>query len=673
MDPRYDTNAASEDIQASERYGFDLRSSNQGYNVADDGFSREARAAWNKIQQRYKTAHRKPNNRRWTATGIVKENVTDIHLKDNAVYGYAVPTAPPLDDLDLLMDECITLKNNLTEQLVLIQSRMEFTEQTKERGQTKVTEFFTVILDIITDKKKQILKQLEEKYTKQKCMLATLLKAVENGLDAVNAELIIVGDRKTKHGYSQNVLIKETKMLLSDIKVGNEKRKEQLGKQFDQTVKVNQSAIETVSDMTYAIITEETQTDSNVDLGCARQGSEVATSYISQRLSSGLNNPNARSQTVMNNNSDNTRVNPVDTLVGNDSATPFIGRSPTGISVSTPEVHPCPSAPTEEAEPPPPSYLEAVTYRIPYTRSASPILVSSYSRNSSVIPSDITVDVRRPKQLFCLQNISIVERKDTKPPIPVALVWKFGKIYIADKANGIVKFCTPPASWVLSERYFNNFEMNDLIVLEMGINGICFVVSSPRSLQFINVTGPSSRDVKVRRVKLNEGYNSIAAGPNNDSIVGANALPNVGNPRIDIIDLNGQVMKSFTKTPWHKNFIYPRCVEVFNDKIIVADLKLNLVVMFNTDGRGIGQYTGTPVHPLLEPISMTLDHVGNPMVLSGGTANIHVLDAQCRPLEIIEFPGGDSIPIMIAFDIKTHRIAGVRPSGVVAIYDFKDA
>ena len=667
MDPIF--KETPEQMQPSERYGLIFKSSKEEPHLTDAAFRREARVAWNKIQKRYDNPQKKPRDRKWPTARAVKvqEKWTDKLLDDTVCHVNAVPTAPPVDDLDLVIEGYITQQNNLTEQLAIIQSREEHIEQVMDIERKKLTEFFTLISDIIADKKKQLLKRLEEKYRTEKSKSNNLLRSVEHGLKTVNSQMVLAGDAKTKHGHSSTELIKEMTLLLRNIKSRYEERRLDLGKQYIHTVEINQAVIDTVSELTYATITEEVETDTNAESDIVRQRSEFETSDTSQRPLVGLESSIVRSHTVANNN---TAVTSVDNPANNDTATPFVSRIPTENS-STAEVRQCPSAPAVSMEPPPPSYLEAVTFRIPYTHSASPGIVSSYSMSNSVAPSDMPV--RRPKQLFCLQNISLVERKDIKSPRPAAIVWKFGKIYVADKANCIVKFCTPPASWVLSEKYFYNFEMNDIAVLEMGINGLCFVVSSPRSLQFINIVGPSSHDVKVRRVKLSEGYTSIAKGPSNNTIVGANALPNVGNPRIDIVDLNGQVVKSFTKTHLHKKFVYPRCVEVFNDKIIVADWKLNLVVMFHEDGHCIGQYSGTPLHPLSEPISLTLDHVGNPLVLSGLTADVHVMDSQCRPLEIIKFPAGDSIPVMIAFDIDTHRIAGVRPSGVVAIYDFKDS
>ena len=695
----------SEQIQSSGRNGLILKSCSEEQHIYHEGtaedFSREARAVWKKLQKRYNTQTRSRDTKWHSArTANIQDRMRDTSFNIRGYHGNVIPTAPPVDELDTVIVDYTEQTNALREQLALIQSRKEYIEQNKESERKKVTEFFTIILEVLAGKETQILKQLEEGYKNEERKLKSLLTSVEVGLATIKTEMVVAANVKTKDGHSRTGPIKEMKLILSDIKAKYEERKQELGKQDVDTVKVNQAAVDTVSELTYVTLTDiadETDTHATTETDRDEQGSGREISDTTNRSLSGgegreisdtTNRPLSRaegreiSDTTIRPLSGAESLNVMQQNVVNNNAVGFVDiPSNSGAVISelpnyciftgnllTADVRPCPSAPVEPPEPPPPSYIEAIGLGSPETRNATPRAVSIDPTSRSVSSSYTPIRRSNQRHVFCLQNISLSEQNDAKLPKPVAIIWKFGKVYVADKANGAIKLCTP-ADGVLPEKHWADFEMYDIAVLETTIDGLRIVISSPRSLRFITVDGHNSRDVKVRQVELREGYTSVAKGPSNNTIVGANALPNIGNPRVDIVDLSGQVVKSFAKTPSRQKFAYPRCVEVFSDKIIVADWKLNLVAVLHEDGHDIGQYSGTRLHPLKEPISLTLDHVGNPMVLSGRTGNVHVMDLQCRPLEIIKFPAGESVPMLIAYDKDTHRIAGVRPSGVIAIYD----
>ena len=85
-----------------------------------------------------------------------------------------------------------------------------------------------------------------------------------------------------------------------------------------------------------------------------------------------------------------------------------------------------------------------------------------------------------------------------------------------------------------------------------------YVVTVPRAKTFIFISIINGQTVQLlQKLKFQQGYTSVAKGPTGHTLVGANALPNLGASRVDIINYQGEVLRSFTHTCTNMEFAYP--------------------------------------------------------------------------------------------------------------------
>ena len=71
----------------------------------------------------------------------------------------------------------------------------------------------------------------------------------------------------------------------------------------------------------------------------------------------------------------------------------------------------------------------------------------------------------------------------------------------------------------------------------------------------------------------------------------ATVVSNSGEPRVDHLNVLGQVLKSFTKDSYgHSMFSFPRYILVNANTVIVSDHIMNAVLLLNTSGLPKGRY-----------------------------------------------------------------------------------
>lgn len=592
-------------------------------------------------------------------------------------------TGLPLEELDTIIEGYKTQKNIVEEQHALIQLRKEALMQRKENERTKIISLFSNILDILADKEASLLCKLDVQYRSHEDQLEELLVAAEDAVESINTEKNVAENLKAGDRHFIDITLDDIRPLLNDIKTGVDERNAILREAsvLDDmpSIEINEEAASVINGLTYVRIPhrensddEEHDSEGGADEYDAVEDTDSVEVIESENTES---QSGSDLQSVHLESGSNTRESNVAENV--DS------RTVSAISTSQIDAgHPSPSAPPQPQteEPPPPPYWQAIGLSGPdeaagLPRSLSPVSASSdHVPHYSEVPQylDSSSGRQQSNELIFFHNFHVKRQYDSRMPKPVALKWNKERICIADRGNSKIKVYTSSGR-IIAEMYLGGCEIHDMAFLEADGDDQKYVVTIPRgkTLMFIIISTqqPSRLHYKM---KLSCGYSSIAKGPSGNTLVCANALPTYGEPRIDIVNSQGNVIRSFRSTCSFVSFAYPRCIEVFDQYIIVADWKLNLVVVLHEDGDAVAQYGGTPNYPLKDPCSLTLDHFGNIMVVDGKTGNIHVIDLLCRPLEIIKCPRGH-VAKLISFDLDSHqRLATYRQSGDIAVYDFKD-
>lgn len=619
------------------------------------------------------------------------------------------PTAPLVEEIDRIIYDYRIEKDKVVEQHVVLESRKEFLKKRKDEERTSIIGLFSNILDILADREASLLCKLDEKYKSKENKLDELLLSLEDAHESIKTESNIAESIKAGDSHYKDMPLTDIKPLLSDIKTGNEEREVEIGELIRDSevpvVELNNGIINVISGLNFARFPEAEDTadnETNETEGCVdieqteileAEGGQDSDEETTEQRQEGELEGNFEELAGNSEELENSR------LESNETETGAAGVDSTINDDQTDNVHPSPSAPpltqAGEEEPPPPPYWQAIGLsgpedtnlpRSPVTmvpRSPvtmvpmSPVaMVPSSVNPNSVPPFQETAprpNVPQSNELVFFHNFLLKRQSDARAPKAVAMTWNFDLICVADRANSKVKIFTLP-SGTYTEMYFGGCEIYDMAFIEVDYHSSeqRHVVTIPRAktLMFISI-GKDQPPKQVHKLKLIRGYTSIAKGPSGNTLVGADALPRGAEPvRVDIINIQGQILRSFKTASINTNFVYPKNVAVFKQAIVVVDWRLDIVSVLHEEGYNVAQYGGRPHYPLKDPNSLTLDHFGNVMVVDGKSGNIHVLDLQCQPLEIIKCPRGHSLKLA-AFDTKSRRLAVVRQSGDVAIYDFK--
>ena len=620
---------------------------------------------------------------------IINETVSGENMLEQGAIGGIRPSAPEVEEIDALLDDYKVEKDKVVEQHALIESRRDYVKQSKENERTRIISLFSNILDILSEKEASLLCQLDEKYKPEEDKTADLLTSVEDALESIRAEIIVAEAVRAGDSHFNDISVTDMKPLLCDIKAGNEEREEDLKDNEIQNIEVNDDVIGVIDGLEYVKIDVSETVDENnerdgadideVDEGNAmidNSDEQPATMLDSETLDEvnqveeGILNDAVFSETLENESENAITVAESATVIAFSDS--FSGADDSANVELVDNEHPTPSAPPQpQAEEPPPPYWQAVGLSGPGAEDITRSSPAPLGTEQAPVYSNTASRGQRSNELVLYHSFPLKKQHDARAPKPVALSWDLECISVADRANSKIKFFSSSGG-VLTEMYLGGCEIYDIAFIEASYYEIRYVVTVPRAKTFIFISIINGQTVQLlQKLKFQQGYTSVAKGPTGHTLVGANALPNLGASRVDIINYQGEVLRSFTHTCTNIEFAYPRCVKVFKQAIVVADWKLNLVMVFLEDGTALGQYNGIPHYPLKEPSSLTLDHCGNIMVVDGKTGNIHVIDLHCRPVQIIKSPRGQSLPKLLAFHTGSHRLAVARQSGDIAIYDFK--
>lgn len=338
------------------------------------------------------------------------------------------------------------------------------------------------------------------------------------------------------------------------------------------------------------------------------------------------------------------------------------------------ESHPTPSAPLETSATVdnPPPYWQAIGLDRPDSAPAPEL-------SSPTIPSYEDLDysgTRLPENILELWHSFPIRRQyDRRTPIPAALLWNGNRICLADRANQKLKFFLPNGQ-LITEMFLAGNEIYDVAFLEECNNEARYLVTCPRTKTFFIISlNEFGQGNIVKKFYSPYQYGCVCRGTVDQTLIGGDSNDRMGSATVDVFNFSGQVIKSFKYTPSNIGLQYPRALEVHGSLIIVMDWKLHRVVVYCHNGDVIGEYSGTAVSQLVNAQDITLDHCGNILILDGETSNIHVIDLDCNPIEIIKIPKSFSdrtTAKLLSFDVISKRLAVARSNGDIAIFEFQN-
>lgn len=318
----------------------------------------------------------------------------------------------------------------------------------------------------------------------------------------------------------------------------------------------------------------------------------------------------------------------------------------------------------------PPPYWQAVGLPEPSQTPLSPTpQIPSYSPPGGVVPLP-------ENTLEFWHSFPIRRGEDRRQPLPCSLLWNYDWICLGDRANMKVKFFNPSGKLV-SEVSLPGFGIEDVAFLETCHGESRYLVTCPRNsnsfkllILFINAQGQSGVVHKFNTISC---YSCVCRGPKEQMLVGGQSHHGIGPPRVEIFTFKDELVREINITPSGHPLQYPRSLEVWGDKIVISDWRLNTVMIVKDDGSNLGEYRGHPMTPLCNPIDITLDNYGNIMIMDGELAKIHVCDLTGAPIEVITVPrfsNENTACKLLAFEKDSKRLAITKSNGEIAIFTF---
>ena len=252
---------------------------------------------------------------------------------------------------------------------------------------------------------------------------------------------------------------------------------------------------------------------------------------------------------------------------------------------------------------------------------------SSPSRHSGSFRTD-RVFISTPLQYSKhLRSIRTRLPDDTKAGPIVGITWVRDRLVLVDRWNSKVKLFREDGTF-LHSLYFADGEPFDIANTSTGTVGeqrdtCALTIPLKRAILTMTVT----QEMYVTdRIRTQLGYTCLSWDKRNCYFVCGSAPP-FGNPQVDIIDVRGQVIRSFALDYRQKPlFTQVRSVEVSDDGIIsVCDWKRNRLLFLKMDGCIVGSYNGNEQFPLAEPVGTCADGRGYLMVSDSKSNSIHIV------------------------------------------------
>lgn len=537
----------------------------------------------------------------------------------------------------------IHLRLLLSEQEETFENEEEGLVDEKRTAKKQVADVFKTLREILSEKEKELLGKIESEYTVASSFLADSLIRIRNEKQNVN-EMISNFKDSAKEGTDLD-MVEVTKSIDKNV----ESRNDVLNLFHVPYIVPDKRSIETLKELSFAELkeippsvtdqmntfscSEESATDEDEEEDTASEGGEKDVGGTSKVSGNALLHAHRRGKRF--------EAGGASGMLGEKSAV---------------------LAPPIIAEELPPAYWQAIGVEGPKEED------QDQDNKNFRLPEN---------KLEFSHSFSILRQHGRRFPAPVALTWNCGRICIIDKANKRVEFFYPDGK-LITETVFQGAELRDVTFLDETYNGEHrYVVLNPRKKTLYIISIDAQNTPKLfQKIHCRQRYMCMCRGPRIQTIVGAELSSTTGAPTVvNMFTLSGKVLLSISCTPGFALWQYIKKVQVFGSNIIILDCKINLVAVYKDDGSAVGEYRGTEESPLINPPDMALDHHGNVLILNGGFQNIHVIDLECDPLEIIELPSDISPSAsrlkLIAFDLESHRLCIARSNGEIAIFTFK--
>ncbi|KAK3095227.1 hypothetical protein FSP39_011862 [Pinctada imbricata] len=258
--------------------------------------------------------------------------------------------------------------------------------------------------------------------------------------------------------------------------------------------------------------------------------------------------------------------------------------------------------------------------------SQRPRIISSSDMSSSRQSQRIFVST--PLQ-FAKHTQSIQTRvdDDQKAGPIVGISWMRDKIIFIDRWNSKIKLFHENGNFLHSIHCADGepFDVTNTTTHAPGNYEETCAVTIPRKRTILMLKVDNSL-VITNRIMTYYGYPCISWDGRQSCFV-CGTSPPFGNPQVDIFDIRGQIIRSFSVDYRRKLlFTQVRSIDVSESGIIsVCDWKRNRVLFLKMDGTIVGSYNGTSECPLVEPVGTCTDGRGNLMISDSKSNSIHIV------------------------------------------------
>lgn len=566
-----------------------------------------------------------------------------------------------------------TLRNlniSLCEQKEVFKTEEEYVEANKQTAKERINSMFSNLRELLARKENELLDKVELEYTTAERFLADFVSSIEDE------------KRKVSTVLDSDSLLDETGVdvdigqIKEDIDASVNMRSDILNQFRTPYFVLNDQCLERVNSLNFGGFQEfstsdDEQTEDESEVYDNRETEIGETTLVAE---DGTIANSIRNRLNLSSGDENSEENIGECAEGSEPVgdreqrleKEIEGEGATGVYTESCQ----PSAPPMLLEESPPPYWQAMGLQGPEVgtqpRSEIPGYFDLHHSRSHRLPEN---------KLELWHSFPIRRQYDRRGPMPVALAWNHGKICIADRTNMRVKFFFPNGQ-LITEMYFSGIEIHDLTFLEEALGESRYVLTSPKS-KTLMIIGIDSQNIPkvIRKLVFPKQYSSVCRGPRVQTLIGAEITSQTGGSVVDMFNFTGQILLSINHTPTFVFLQYVRRVEAFGNHIIVLDWKINSLSVYQDDGTAVCEYRGTSNSPLINPLDMTLDNQGNIMILNGEFSNIHVVDLHCNLIEIMKLPRSPSSASnakLIAFDLKTRRLAVARSNGDIAVFTFQN-
>ena len=268
-------------------------------------------------------------------------------------------------------------------------------------------------------------------------------------------------------------------------------------------------------------------------------------------------------------------------------------------------------------------------------------------------------DTRNPTMATYIRTFRTTVRNDRTIGYISGICWLDDKhLVLIDRSNQCIKICN--VDGVVGSVQMIAGIVADIIPTKVKQMVHNFVLALPEQSLLMQIgvvqIGRVTHDLmpyikpEIRQIRTQIGYTCLAYDKEYSKLVCC-VSPPFGHPRIDIVNGDGSVFRTFV---WSNILEEPRAIVISeNGVMVVVDQKRKCLVFISTYGEFLGLYKGARGEPLRDPAGLALDY----------NQNVYVTDTESNAIDIVRLDRTRLCRIQSDVDLGMPREMGLLGSG----------